>query len=360
MKKTLIPTFVLGSLLAAQAQFTPGDLAVLQVGTGSGALSSVGTAFSIDEFNTTVVGQTATPFVTIPSDGTGLVLSGTATSEGALSLSPDGSILTFGGYATTAGTTGVASGTAPREVGFVNAAGQFSVVANSSTAMNGNNIRGATSDGHNYWITGPNGTYYQSSGGSSLQLLTSGANTRVANIINGNLYYSTGSGTRGIYSYSGVPTGTATPTLLFGNGASSSPYDFALNAAGNVAYVADDSSVANGGGIQKWVLSGGVWTLAYTFTFGTGSADGARGLTVDWSGTDAIVYATTTEASANRLIELTDIGSGSTYTTLATAPANTVFRSVDFVPVPTPEPSTFALGGLGLAAMAIFRRNRKG
>ena len=356
MKKILIPIAVFSSLLAAQAQFTAGDLAVLQVGTGSAALSSAGTTLFIDQFNTASANQTVSPFVTIPTDGTGLVLSGSATSEGALTLSTDGSILTFGGYAASAGTLGVAGGSAPREVGVVNASGQFSVIANSSTALNGNNIRGVVSDGQNYWIASPNGMFYQAGGSGSLSLISS-ANSRVANIFNGNVYYSTGSGTRGLYNYLGSPVGTATPTFLLGNGSSSSPYDYALNAAGNIAYVADDASVANGGGIQRWTFNGTSWSLAYTFTFGTSTADGARQLTVDWSGANPVIYATTSETSANRLIELTDAGSSSPFTVLATAPVNTAFRGVDFAP--TPEPSTLALGAIGLGAMFVLRRNRK-
>lgn len=363
MKKTLTTACFCAVLFAARAQFTPGNLAVLQAGTGSGSLTSVGTALFIDQFNTSTANQTVSPFVTIAADGTGLVLSGSASSEGALTLSSDGSFLTFGGYAAAAGTAGVASGSASRQIGVVNAAGSFSMVGNSSTAMSGNNIRGVVSDGNNYWISSATGLYYQAGGGSSLSLVSSGVNsftnTRVANIFNGNLVYSTGSGTRGLYNYLGSPPGTATPAFLLGNGASSSPYDFALNAAGTIAYVADDASVANGGGIQKWTWNGTSWTLAYTFTFGTGSADGARQLTVDWSGANPVLYATTSESSANRLIELVDTGSGSTYLTLATAPVNTVFRGVDFAPVVTPEPSTLALGGAGLAALAVLRRKRK-
>lgn len=350
-------TFLLA--IQAAAQLVPGNLEVLQIGNGSAALSSAGQALFIDQFNTTALNQTPSPLISIPTDGTGLVLSGSASSEGALTLSSDGSILTFGGYAASAGTASVASGNAAREVGRINAAGQFSVVANSSTALSGNNIRGAVSDGQNYWITSPNGLFYQNGGGTSLSLIASGVNsytnTRVANLLNGSLYYSTSSGTHGIYAYAGMPTSTATPSLLFGTGSSSSPYDFSLNAAGNTAYVADDDSAASGGGVQKWVLSGGTWTLSYTIALGSGSAGGARQMTVDWTGADPIIYATTTESSANRLVEVTDTGAGSTFELLATAANNTVFRGVDFAPVP--EPSALALIGLGLAGI-VFRRRR--
>ena len=354
-----VAALIAASLSAAHAQFTAGDLAVLQVGTGSAALSSAGTALFIDQFNTSTVGQTVSPFLSIPTDGTGLVTSGSATSEGALTLSTDGTYLTFGGYAAAAGTTGVANGTAPREAGNISAGGVFSVAANTSAALSGNNIRSVVSSGNNNWLAGPTGVYYQSSGSSSLTTVQTALNARVDNIVNGSLYFSVGSGsTRGIYAFSGNPTAASTPTLLFNTGSSSSPYDFALNAAGTVAYVADDRSAASSGGIEKWTFDGSAWTLAYTLALGTTSAGGARELTVDWSGANPIIYATTTEASANRLVDVVDTGSSATYTTLATAPANTAFRGVDFAPTAAPEPATLALAGLGglMALVAVRRR----
>ena len=360
MKKLLVPTLTLflGSLLAAQAQFTPGNLAVLQLGTGLGALSSAGTPVFIDQFNISTANQTVNQFVTIPTDGTGLVLSGTATSEGALTLSSDGSILTFGGYSAAAGTATIASSTAPRQAGTANAGGLFSIAANTSSSMSGNNIRTVVSDGQNNWLAGPGGVFYQASGSLSLTAITTSSNVRTENIFNGSLYFSIGSGaTRGIFAFAGTPSSASSGSIFINTGATSSPYDFALNAAGTIAYVADDRSAASGGGIQKWVFDGTSWSLSYTLALGAAAAGGARQLTVDWSAANPIIYATTTEASANRLVDIADTGAGAAFTTLATAGVNTVFRGVDFTP--TPEPSTLALGGLGLATLAWFRRNRK-
>src|SRR5438552_18700022 len=97
-------------------------------------------------------------------------------------------------------------------------------------------------------------------------------------------------------------------------------------------YVDDDGVIGSNGGIQKWTLSAGTWSNPYTL-LNTGAATTAvRGLTVDWSGANPIIYATTTATTANLLIKVTDTGSGSTATTIATAPTNTVFRGVDFTP----------------------------
>ena len=344
----------------AQADFTAGDLAVLQIGTiGSGsAPSSAATALFIDQFNTTTLNQTIAPLITIPTDGSGLTLSGTATSEGELTLSSDQSKLTFGGYFASAGTLTIASSSVAREVGNLNPSAQFLITANSSSSLSGNNIRGTVSDGQNNWLVGPTGVYNQQSGNLSLTALQTTLNTRDVNIFNNNLYFSVGSGSsRGIYGYSGTPSSASSPTFFINTGSSSSPYDFALNSAGTVAYIADDRSAASGGGIQKWTYDGTTWSLAYTLALGTTTAGGARQLTVDWSGANPIIYATTTETTANRLVDLIDTGSGSTYSVLATAAANTVFRGVDFAPVP--EPSTLALAGTAAIAFLGLRRKQK-
>jgi hypothetical protein len=354
IKAATIAIFAL--ITSAHAQFTPGNLVVLQVGNG-GTLNSAAAPLFLDQFTTATAGQTVTPFITIASDGTGLVLSGSATSEGSLTRSTDGSILTFGGYSAASGTASVASGTALREVGVVNASGQFSIAANSSSALSGNNIRGVVSDGQNYWIAGANGIYYQASGSGSLVQVTN-SNSRVVNIFNGNLEYSTGSGANhAVLAFTGTPTSLTASSLFIGSGSAASPYDFFLS--GTTAYVADDTASA-AGGIQRWDFNGSAWVLSYTI--GTGAASiGARQLTVDTTTAGgATIYATTAEGAANRLISVQDLGSAAadaaTLITLATAPAGELFRGVDFAP--TPEPSTLALAGIGLAALWNFRRRK--
>jgi len=159
---------------------------------------------------------------------------------------------------------------------------------------------------------------------------------RVANIVNGGLYLSTSSG-GGIYKFTGLPKSAATPTRIIATG-SGSPYGFAINPSGNVAYVADDDQ-SSVGGVQCWTNSAGTWSLLYTL--GTGIANtGARGLAVDWSGANPILYASTSENTvygnpANRLIRIVDTGAGSAATTLATAATNSSFRGVAFTPVAT-------------------------
>jgi len=322
---------------ARGATFTPGNLAILRFGDGSAALTSASTAVFINEYTTN---GAFVQSIAIPSTGpTALVVSGNATSEGALMRSPNGRFLCFGGYNAAAGIAAIAVTTAvavPREAATMDSTGAFAMAAKTTNAFNTQNIRSAATDGlNNFWGSGSgSGTYYFGISSLAATVQTTLLNTRVNNLQNGNLCFSTSSGTtaRGIHCFVGTPTGTNAATQLFATGNASSPYGFAINPGGTIAYVADDTaSVA--GGIQRWTNSGSAWGLAYTL--GTGVANvGARSLVVNWSGPNPVLYATTSEGLPilNRLIKITDTGVGSTAATLTNVTANSAFRGVAFVP----------------------------
>ena len=354
MKKILIPTFVFCSLLAAQAQFNIGDLVVVRVGDGSTALANSAGPLALLDVTTLGLVQST---VTISSGSGGLQVSGTATSEGQLVMNGDGQSVTVAGYVppyTGSGSlSGRTSAQAPRGYVTVNSAGIVSstTTLHLSTAYSGQNIRSGFVSGTGAWLAG-SGTsagsglvYDNGTTASSIQ----GVNSRVLGYYGGNLFYSTGSGTTGIYEYSGLPTAasTATAFLTGVTGQGTSPYDFALSPDGSTMYVADD-----GIGIQKFSLISGNWTLDYNFTDGV-TANKAYGLAVDFSGANPVVYWT----SPSNIWAAVDLGAAGTGTSILAAGSNYAFRGLDFSP--TPEPSTVALGGLGLAAIGFFRRNRK-
>ena len=119
-----------------------------------------------------------------------------------------------------------------------------------------------------------------------------------------------------------------------------SPYDFAISPAGTVAYVADDTSVATS--IQKWTFNGSTWSQKFTFSTANGLTAGCRGLAVDFSGANPVLYATTAD-SATKLIKITDTSAfadtsdtADQATTLATAPALTAFSGVALAPTASP------------------------
>src|ERR1700748_948366 len=166
MKKIIISAALfLASTTGLLAQFTPGNVVVLQAGDGSIPLASTGNAIVLKEFATT--GGAPTYSLAIPTTtvtGSPLVVSGSATSEGTLSRSADGRFLVFGGYANlyTSSLASASATVAPRGVGYVDATGIYTRAAVSTSFYTGNNIRGAASDGsNNFWGSGASqGTNY--------------------------------------------------------------------------------------------------------------------------------------------------------------------------------------------------------
>jgi hypothetical protein len=171
-----------------------------------------------------------------------------------------------------------------------------------------------------------------------------------------------------------------------------SPEEF-FYANATTLYVADSGSPKNGsanaaalgeGGLQKWSLVNGVWTLDYDLVTGLNLVNNANatpttptlpgvtglfGLTgevVD-GGTEVELFATSyglNELSSSYLYEITDNladttiaqASSETFTTLYAAPAGTSIRGVAFAPVP--EPASLSVVALGLAGIGFIRRRR--
>ncbi len=319
------------------AQFKKGSLVVLRVGsdTATVALTSSATPAYLDEFSPTGTKIKEFP---IPVTGTAaLTMSGTATSEGGITLTSDGKRIIVAGYAAPVGTLSIAktfSSAVHRIIDEINAAGTVTLAASSDTFQSGNNMRSAVSDTFkHYWGAGGAGgtTFYGNGTPAVLQSFT--VNTRVVDIYKKELYFSTGSitGDSGIGVYQ-VGKGlqkkagqTITPIVL--TGATSSPYGFVFNATGTVLYVATDDTLS--GGIQKWMKKKGVFTLIKTFS--VGAKLGCRGVCADF--TDAkfpVIYATTTD---NRIVKIKDSLVKPVAVTLYNYPAGTRnIHGIQFAP----------------------------
>jgi hypothetical protein len=378
---TIAPSFAVLSFAAAlSAQIAPGNVLVVRVGDGTAALTNAATAVFLDEYTPAggFVQAVALPTATAGANRQ-LTMSGTATSEGALTQSVDGRFLIVAGYGANPGAASIASSTSsavPRvcaRIGLDEAIDSSTALADAYSA---NNVRGAASwFGAEFWTAGtasaangPGVRFAAVLGAStSTQLNATVTNIRRVDFWNGQLFCTSATG-----SFFGVGTvGTGAPTgsneaitLLAGmpTATGPSPYDFFF-ANASTLYVADDR--ANGsGGIQKWTLAAGSWTLQYTLA--PSPTVGCRGLSgfVDGAGV-ATLFATTT---GNQLVRVVDTGITSPITTIATGAANTALRGVRFVRTPASitftgsacsttlgPPSVGTAGGDPVAGNAAFQ-----
>jgi hypothetical protein len=342
MRKILFLLLMLFSFcISYTAPFTPGNIVVVRLGDGSGALSNAGVTVFLDEYTTSGM---LVQSVQLPTSLNGankrFVNSGSATSEAFLTLSPNKQFLTLVGYDTIPGFASVASAAGiNRVIALVNYQGTI----NTSTAfIDGyvtNNVRSVvTLDGTAFWVSGAGssntgGVRYITLGSStSTQVSSSVTNTRVISIFGGQVWASSSSGAfLGVNKVgSGLPTGTGETVLSIINQSGSSSYGFAFNSDTSVCYVADDRSVPNGG-VQKWTRSGSTWSLAYTLN--TGLTRGCRGLTVDFDGANTVVYTVMDSTVSNRVFKTTDVGAASTFSAIVTAGSNQLIRGIAFAPI---------------------------
>jgi len=376
----------------AWAQFTPGRIVVSQYGDGT---TSGTVPITLREFTTS--GSATGWQVTLPTADAGanrpIVGTLSNTGVGLLKQSADGRFLSIIGSGTAASTLTIAR---IDNAGAVNSTTSFSILLGG-----GPTPRAAiTSTGTDFWwsaSTGNNdtaGIRYVTLGatttgaalaqGTGASSTTPGGpnpvplNARSLGIFGGQLYGSSsvavGGGAnaysfRGVYNVgSGLPTiANQLGSLIVGGGTSNSgridsAWDFFI-ADSSTIYVADDDTTAPAsGGLQKWILSSGSWSRAWTAT--PLGATGMRGLTGVVSGSSVQLYgitAVSTSAGANSLVALGDtLGDtvAPSFTTLATADANYVFRGVAIAPVP--EPATVGIGLSGLAVLAARWMRRRG
>ncbi len=333
---------------AAQSPFTPGNLVVVRVGDGAAALGTTATPVFLEEWSP-AGGPTPVQTINLTTAGSNVITSsGSATSEGFLTLSGNGQYLIYAGYKATVGTAAVAattSTTVNRAIARIDLNGVVNTATALSDAVSGGSPRSAVSnDGLQFWICGANGgVRHAASVGAttSTQLNTANpVNLRVLGIANGQLYASSSSTPNlGINSVgTGLPTTAGqTLTLLpgFPTAAGPSTYDYFF-ADANTVYVADDRTTATGGGLQKWTFNGATWSLAYTMI--TNLTTGLRGVTGVPGASPMQLFATSTEA-LNRVVTVQDNGLASPFSTVTTVGTNRVFRGLRYLPVSATPPT---------------------
>lgn len=312
--------------------FSSCNLVVDKVGDGTNALSNSASLVSVDEI--TILGVPVQFLATQYTGSQLLTQSGTSTSTGYLN-SYNG-LLAVPGYNKVIGTldvnntntkvtnvidsnTSIVSRTLfPTSAPMPFSGDSFrSVIATSATTFY---CSGNSSSGNSGGIWYYNGSFFQ--------IYSTIDNIRNIKIFNGQLYFSTGSTNTGIYKLGeGLPTtiGQSATQII---ATSSSPYGFSMSPDGCTLYIADENGTNNntGGGIQKWTKQNNIWTRQYTFLRTT------RGLVIDYSGINPLIYATTNELTSNKIIKIIDTGSTSTINEIKTAESNYVYRGIDFTP----------------------------
>ncbi|MCW5936290.1 MAG: hypothetical protein KIT11_03165 [Fimbriimonadaceae bacterium] len=351
-----VALMALAAVAANAAPFTPGNIVVSRVGDGTAPLNNAAAAVFLDEYTPAGV---LVQSIMLPTARVGnnriVTNSGSATSEGWLSLSADGKYLVHVGYDAEVGTPAVVS-TSVSSVNRVIARIAADGTVDSSTALTDaydtNNVRsGTSSDGVQFWSAGTAagtlGGVRSAQLGDLLSTLVSPSptNTRVVRIFFGQLFVSTMSGAfRGVNTVgNGLPTGPDNATILLpgfdpSTNAPISPYEFAFSDE-DTLYVASDAGAAGFGGVSKWTFNGSQWVNQYTLNAGLNVAT-ARGLTVRKEGNDVRIFVTSGGNANNVLATTIDQGPLSAFTVIASAPADTRFRGVSLVPQGAQSPET--------------------
>ena len=312
-----LPAAVLAlGLVGAQAQsplFTPGRLAVLQLGDGgpgrcqppnggsvaipyttydaSDVLGARQTAMYVGEYDPKGVNLTNTAVqVAVPSHGdAGLFVNGNAGTEGTLTLAGDRSVLAVTGYAgdilsiTTGQQTAPSNLSYDRGIGTIDAFGAYLSIYRGGgwygIATGKTNPRGVATDGAgNFWGCGNGyGSLYFNAGTAPNPIQFQNiALTSCSKVINHALYASVKSSESvnlypaGVYSFvdfynNPVPYPTAASFLhleIPANSAHNNCIGFDISPKGDTAYLAD-ASVSAAGGLTKYVKSGLTWSMAY-------------------------------------------------------------------------------------------------
>lgn len=320
--------------------FSACNLVVYKIGDGSTTLSSAAMPISIEEVSPAgaVVQNVTSLFI-----GSNLLTQGgTSTSSGF--LNSNNGFLAVPGLNSTLGTASVtAENTKVTHIidGSVTLTSRVLHPTSGTIPFTANTYRSVVPvTASTFYCAGTGnsstgGVWYYN-GTSFIQIYNTQNNVRNLEIFNGNLYFSVGAGTaRGVYQLgTGLPTTAGqTASLLFSNDqANGSPYSFSISPDGCTAYLADDGSGSLSlAGITKFSKVAGIWTTASTYT----TLGSTRGLVVDYSSNNAVIYATTAPSNGvitNTLVSLTDNGTSFVSNWTLLAGTNYAYAGIDFTP----------------------------
>ncbi len=332
-----IAAIIAASGVNAFAAFTAGNLIIDREGRDSGAPYNTGggTPIYLDQYTTsgTLVNTTA-----IPTNGANAFLNaGNSTLEGHLTVTPDGTKLVLAGYNIPYGAASAITASnavaVPRAAATVDYNGNFTLAVVDNAIFGGTAIRSAASDGSgNFWAAGgAQGQFYMATGQSN-NISATVVNTRQIQYIGGNLYYSTGSGTPGIYEISGAPTVAGANTAVNILNEPGSPYGYAFDPWMATCYLADadpfaSTNTAGKGGVEKYIYNGSSWVYQYSIAPPPTGSNNVYSVAVDWTAMPPKIYGLTTN-----LFSVQDTGPGAVAVSLATNASSTIFRFLAFAP----------------------------
>jgi hypothetical protein len=322
-------------------------VSVMRLSDGSGTLSNAAQTvylldYTVNTAGTATLGTTTSMPTSVSGPNKRLTMSGSASSEGSLSLSADGRFLVLTGYDANPGLVSVASTTSAannRVVGLVDANHVIDTTTALTNAFTGNNSRSATStDGSKLWLGGPDGVLYAPIAATTAVNVTTN-NVRVDHVFDGQLYGTTSTSLFKVGT--GTPTTTAAASNVISGISGASFYGFAFLdrnpavAGVDTLYIADDTNAA---GIRKFTFNGTTWTAAGTWNTVSGitGTTGFRGVTATVVGSSVWVFATTAGGAngGNQLVRFIDDGNATPTSSgvLATTATQSLFRGVALTP----------------------------
>ena len=319
------------------AAFTRGNLAVIQLDTVAN-----NTTFSMIEVQPSTAGQTApVNIIPISATGTNALRLCSAGSCGKLSLSDDGTMLCFVGFADGSSATPDETLVLNRAVGTLNYTNQFtSPFSYTSISLGGSQGRSCCTLDNSNWIVADKGGLYMN------DLLWSEQNNVVVKTFGGTPFVETqktagGSPIPAVYGLlmdspgsinSAIPNNLITDPVAV---------DFYL-VSGNILYVLDGISSVSGI-LKKYSLSvdgAGHWTWNANGSFTNSTGGDSLFATTNGNG-GSYLYYTTAASSKNSIIRLTDAaGYGAPISIISsnviyTAPGSTYIKGLTFAPQQT-------------------------
>jgi hypothetical protein len=332
------------------ATISPGHFVVYRVGDGTApAVGTNAAAVDLLEYD---AGGNLIQTISMPTSGTSAFTDNfNTTSDGILQISSDGTYITYAGYRRDAGLSapdGQSATTTNRVFARLNIS--TGVVDASTAATVPNQVRGAASDGTNYWISDSSGSprflaYGGTGNGAVLtNSISSSVATRQVSVVAGKLYASITSATpgAGIYSFNpALPTtgtGTTVSQLVSGSFQGYFFADLDAGVAGvDTLYAVDITNNM----LNKYSLVGSSWTLNNSLPAG-----GMQNLTGYFNGTSVVLYGSQFTKIAS-LVDSAGYNSSNNGTLVdvpgATAGTNYNFKGIAVVPLAVPEPSSLVL-----------------